>query len=154
MKRYLKYICVCAWAYLAFSCRQDAPLDTGADEMVMTYSVGMPMVDGSRVAVDGSKVDDLTVEVFEKDNEEWKSVFRKTDTEKKDGHFTVEVPVMKGRSYKVIFWAQKKDVTAYRTNDLSRISVDYTNYNSGFDAMEDLDAFYFVDEVNDLNSSS
>jgi len=155
MRRYLKYICVCVWTCLAVSCQQDAPLGTDADEMVMTYSVEMPTRDASRVAVDGTKVNILVVEAFEKDGETWRSTYREANIAKnEDGKFSIDVPMMKGRSYKVVFWAQNDEVTAYNTEDLSHIQVNYENYSSGFAAVESLDAFYFVDTVEDLNSTS
>lgn len=155
MKRYLKYICVCVWTCLVVSCQQDAPLGTDADEMVMTYSVKMPTRDASRVAVDGTKVNTLIVEAFEQDGEIWRSAYRRANiTKNADGKFSIDVPMMKGRSYKVVFWAQNDEVTAYNTEDLSHIQVNYENYSSGFEAVENLDAFYFVDTVLDLKSSS
>lgn len=155
MRRYLKYICVCVWTCLAVSCQQDAPLGTDADEMVMTYSVEMPTMDASRVAVDGTKVNTLIVEAFEQDGETWRSAYREANiTRDTDGKFSIDVPMMKGRSYKVVFWAQNDEVTAYNTEDLSHIQVNYENYSSGFAAVENLDAFYFVDTVEDLNSTS
>ena len=152
MKRYALYI-VGLLSMLAVSCQQDEPLGTNEKGM-LSYSVQMPARDASRVAVDGSKINSLIVEVFEQEGESWKSAWRKKGITVTDGKATIDVPLLKNRSYKVVFWAQNKDVNAYGTDDLSHISVDYTDYCTGFENVENLDAFYQVDTVDDLVSGS
>lgn len=120
---------------------------------MLCYSVRMPARDASRVAVDGSKVNTLVVEVFEQEGTSWRSAWREEDIEMKDGKADVNVPLLKQRSYKVVFWAQNKDVTAYGTDDLSHISVDYASHGGDPGSVEKLDAFYQVDTVDGLVSS-
>ncbi len=153
MRRYLKYICVCILTMLAVSCQQDEPLDLNGKVMV-SYSVRMPARDASRVAIDGSKVNTLIVEVFEKEGETWRSAYRNAGISVSGGSADVNIPLLKHRPYRVVFWAQNNNVTAYDTDDLSHISLDYTHYSNGFESVENLDAFYYVDKVDGLEATS
>lgn len=153
MRRYLKYISVCILTMLAVSCQQDEPLDLN-EKVMVSYSVRMPARDASRVAIDGSKVNTLIVEVFEKEGETWRSAYRSAGISVSGGSADVTIPLLKHRPYRVVFWAQNNNVTAYDTDDLSHISLDYTHYSNGFESVENLDAFYYVDEVKGLESTS
>ena len=153
MKRYLRYISVCILTMLAVSCQQDEPLDLN-EKVMVSYSVRMPARDASRVAIDGSKVNTLIVEVFEKEGETWRSAYRSAGISVSGGSADVTIPLLKHRPYRVVFWAQNNNVTAYDTDDLSHISLDYTHYSNGFESVENLDAFYYVDEVDGLEATS
>lgn len=55
----------------------------------------------------------------------------------------ITLSLIKGYSYKILFWVENKENTAYTLTDNGNITVNYTDYvNGGFAKMEEMDAFY------------
>ncbi len=86
---------------------------------------------------DGSKINELVVGVYSGEN----LIFTQEmqwDIAQSDG---VNLTLIEGRTYNILFWAQCSGNSAYEVTD-NGITVDYTTYlNGGFAKMEELDAF-------------
>ena len=88
---------------------------------------------------DGSKINKLVVGVYSDSGE--KLIFTQEmewNVAKEDD---VNLTLIEGRKYKILFWAQCSGNSAYKVTD-NGITVNYTDYlNGGFANMEELDAF-------------
>ena len=86
---------------------------------------------------DGSKINELVVGVYSGEN----LIFTQEmqwDIAQSDG---VNLTLIEGRTYNILFWAQCSGNSAYEVTD-NGITVDYATYlNGGFAKMEELDAF-------------
>lgn len=101
----------------------------------------------TRAIGDASSIDRLQVVVYEGSvtlsktfsfSEQWYNVERNGIT----------LTLIEGRSYKILFWADDEDNSAYTLTDEGKVSVNYTDYvNGGFSNMEEMDAFYGVSEI-------
>lgn len=145
MKPY-KYIVsiILAFVILSFSaCSNDDLILSGeGKEVPVTFRPTLNNGSNSRAIGDAIGIDRLQVVVYEdletlskkfSLSEEWAVV-------KQDG---ITLTLVEGHSYKIIFWADDKDNTAYTLTDNGEITVDYTDYvNGGFAKMEEMDAFY------------
>ena len=98
---------------------------------------------------DGSQVDQLLVHVYEEgaDQPEEKT-YNITDCQVQE---EVKIPFYYGKKYKVYFWAYKSGNDSPYTispNGLKGgVSVNYPANELGYDALESLDAFYAVSDV-------
>lgn len=107
----------------------------------------------SRAISDGSCVDKLMVAVYEGDASV--ESYRTVSTLSEVLNNGVELRLLSGRSYKVLFWAYDDDNTAYSVSDNGLITADYTGYlDGGFAKMEQLDAFYAVSQVSVSGNSA
>ncbi len=99
----------------------------------------------SKAIGDAGKVDQLRAVVYKEiadglslENtvtESWSKV-------QKDG---VSFKLKDDETYKIVFWAEDKDNTAYSFGNDGTVSADYTDYlNGGFAKMEELDAFCYT----------
>jgi hypothetical protein len=103
------------------------------------------VVPASKAIGDAGKVDQLRAVVYKEiadglslENtvtESWSKV-------QKDG---VSFKLKDDETYKIVFWAEDKDNTAYSFGNDGTVSADYTDYlNGGFAKMEELDAFCYT----------
>lgn len=99
----------------------------------------------SKAIGDAGKVDQLRAVVYKATadglslentvTESWSKV-------QKDG---VSFKLKDDETYKIVFWAEDKDNTAYSFGNDGTVSADYTDYlNGGFAKMEELDAFCYT----------
>lgn len=101
----------------------------------------------TRAIGDASGIDRLQVVVYEGSQtlsktlsitENWEDVEREGIT----------LTLIEGRSYKILFWADNENNSAYELTDEGKVSVNYDDYVSGgFSKMEEMDAFYGISEV-------
>ena len=126
---------------LAASCAQDEGMkaDNKGNEATISLSIQLPDQGPlSRAYGEAEKIDHLVYQVFQLDNdgEIVSSIFHL----EKDANFnpeeTVILSLLKGKSYKIAFWAQKKGTGYYNTDDLRAVKVNYTaaNNDDGQDA--------------------
>lgn len=130
----------------------DQPTGDG-EAATVTFRAKLDTGMESRAISDGSCVDKLMVAVYEGDAsvESYRTVSTLSDVLSNG----VELRLLSGRSYKVLFWAYDDDNTAYSVSDNGLITVDYTGYlDGGFAKMEQLDAFYAVSQVSVSGNSA
>lgn len=134
---------ILVFAVLSFSaCSNDDYLQqTMGENVSVTFRPTLNGELNTRSIGDATSIDRLTVAVYEGSqtlskkfsfSEDWDIVQRNGIT----------LTLIEGHSYKILFWAEDEDNSAYSLTDDGRISVDYNTYiNGGFAKMEELDAF-------------
>lgn len=151
MKKYFYSALAAAAMLLAtVSCSQEENFVEPTGQMT-SFSVQLTGAPKSltRDAGDGKTVDKLYYAVYQDGTKVFPangngSVGINTDLTAK-----VEMPLLKGEEYDIIFWAQKEGVGVYNISDLTSITVDYTNALSN---QESYDAFY--NALNDFKADN
>lgn len=141
MKNTLYILLLLLCPILFVQCQKDETVGAG-EEVDITFTARISDVQFSTKAMgDGSKVDKLSVGLFDKQGE---LVWREDDIQiSVSGPATVKVPMFKGREYDVVFWAQSSACTSYNTDDLKAISITYGNDDiDDYATIEQLDAFH------------
>lgn len=116
-------------ALLATSCSNDE-LDAvqSGNEAQVTFSLGVEGGIGvkTRAISDGTGADKLVYAVFDEDGNRISSI---TKVERTNVTFpaTETLTLAKGQTYKVAFWAQDADCSAYTLDDNMNVTVDYAN---------------------------
>lgn len=98
---------------------------------------------------DGSQVDQLLVHVYEEGSDQFEE--KTYDIKSCQVQQEVKIPFFYGKKYKVYFWAYKSvNDSPYTVSNIGLkggVSVNYPDDELGFDALESLDAFYAVSDV-------
>lgn len=126
-----------------------------SDVATVTFLTTLDKAIQTRTISDGSNVDKLLVNVYEVDdmdnNVEGSKrvrIFSREYDLSNVLHTGVDLRLLSGHHYEVLFWAYDGDNTAYSVEADGTIKADYSNYyNRGFAGMEQLDAFYAVSSV-------
>ena len=112
----------------------------------VSFSVQADAVVGTRAISDGTGADELIYRVFDKEGHVISaSLAKKTETGLTDlltGH-KVTLYLAKGQTYKVAFWAQDANCTAYTVDDNMGVTVNYAGVNND----ETRDAFFKTVDV-------
>lgn len=120
------------------------------EEVVMTFKPRFEDFESVTKAIgDGSQVDQLLVHVYEEgsDKPEEKTYGISSCQVQQE----VKIPFFYGKKYKVYFWAYKSgNDSPYTVSNIGLkggVSVNYPDGELGFNALESLDAFYAVSDV-------
>lgn len=129
------------------SCTHEEYYDVQDSDMAqITFSLGVENAIGSKAISDGSGAKQLVYAVYNS-NGELISTLNGADN---NGQFVnnnafdanlqanVNINLAKGQTYSVAFWAQDPNCTAYDTQDLTAVTIDY----NGIDNDESRDAFF------------
>lgn len=150
MKLY-QYIRSLILAFVALSLsacfNDDYLLQTEGENVSITFRPTLGGELGTRAIGDAAGIDRLTVAVYEGSQSLSKkfSVSEDWNTAKTNG---IELTLIEGRSYKILFWAENGGNSAYKITDDGRITVDYDNYiEGGFAKMEEMDAFFGTSSI-------
>lgn len=123
------------------SCSNDMePVVADGSEVAANFTLNLGDAVDSRTISDGEKADQLTFYVYENGKEI--QALRQT-VAVTDKHATVTTKLVKGHTYKFVFWAQNSDCAAYtisNTNDGNFLAVSYGSACND----ENRDAFYTV----------
>ena len=150
MKLY-QYIRSLILAFVALSLsacfNDDYLLQTEGENVSITFRPTLGGELGTRAIGDATGIDRLTVAVYEGSqslskkfsfSEDWKIVQRNG----------IELTLIEGRSYKILFWAENGGNSAYTITDDGRITVNYDDYTNGdFAKMEEMDAFFGTSSI-------
>ena len=102
-------------------------------------------VPATKAIGDAGKVDQLRAVVYKETAEGLSLESTVTESWAKVQKNGVSVKLENGKTYKLLFWAEDKDNTAYSFGNDGTVSADYTDYlNGGFAKMEELDAFCYT----------
>ena len=136
MKKYFYSLFATATMLLVTtSCSQEEDFVQQSSSEMTTFSVSMNGLAGSRALVgDGTTATKLYYEVYRGDE----CIIDKNQAI--NTTTTVEMNLLKGETYDIIFWAQAANGAIYQIDDLRNITIDY---NAGQSAnKEEYDAFY------------
>lgn len=151
-----RHIILVLTALILASCAVDEFWD-GSDyaegeEVVMTFRPKFEDFEAVTKAIgDGSQVDQLLVHIYEEGSDQFEE--KTYDITSCQVQQEVKIPFFYGKKYKVYFWAYKSGNDSPYTLLNSNIglkggvSVDYPANELGYDALESLDAFYAVSDV-------
>lgn len=149
MFKNLIYGLLAAVMLLATSCIYD-DIDTPemAEEVHVSFALGLEGTLATRAISDGTGADKLVYAVYKVDEQDTyqkviSSVVENIESFVENG-YTLPIPLAKGQSYFAAFWAQNGDCTAYVTDDLTNVQV---NYDSASNNDETRDAFCARTEV-------
>lgn len=142
-----RYLLVAVLPLLA-GCSEDVfePAAGDGSSVAVTFRASIDTGIQSRAISDGTSADRLLVAVYEG---ETPVKTYSNDYDLKNALTSgIELRLLSGHSYKVLFYAYDGDNTAYTVSDQGVITADYTDYLAGgFAKMEQLDAFYAVSEI-------
>ncbi len=116
-----------------------------SDEATVNFSLGVEGVAQTRAISDGKGADYLVYAVYDE-----KGLLMPDISQSENGLFkkeaafnelkeTVSLTLAKGQTYTVVFWAQNKACTAYNTDNLTNVTIDYTAASNNDDTR---DAFF------------
>lgn len=132
---------------LATSCSNDESASLSSNEAQVTFSIGLDGGLGTRAISDGTSADKLVYAVYDANN----VLLDKISGADENGQFVddaafdnaltdnVSITLAKGQTYTIVFWAQDGDCAAYNTEDLTKVTVDYSAIDNNDEAQ---DAFY------------
>ncbi len=120
-----------------------------ADEATVSFTIGLEGGVQTRAISDGSTANLLVYDLFNEDGTPVAS-FERVATET-SFPTTVTLSLAKGQTYRVAFWAQNKDCTAYGTDDLTAVTV---SYESAVNNDETRDAFFAATEAFTVTGST
>lgn len=135
MKKILSFFALAALLLTASCSKQESPV-LGEDQVII--SLGLEGVSATRAISDGSKVNQLVYEVYDK-NGALLGTMDKTTEGPVTFPYSLSLPLAKGQDYTILFWAQNSGCEAYNTDDLRSVTVDYTGATNND---ETRDAFY------------
>lgn len=133
------------------SCSQEEDFRQSSNEMT-TFNLLLESASQSRAAGEADEINTLYYEVYQDDikvldnnpTDDEKSNNDYIDsgsyTQKADGSFRVELPLLKGEKYFIVFWAQSSEADIYDPKNLKDIKV---NYEEATANNEHYDAFFY-----------
>lgn len=143
MKTY-KYITALILTLALFACSNDVSLLSEDGEQVsMTFHPQLAGDLHTRAFGDVLNIDQLRVFVFE-GQERLSKIFTYTEDWETAQQYGITLNLVKGRSYRLLFWAEVAGNDVYHITQDGKVSVDYTDeyIKGGFAKMEKMDAFY------------
>lgn len=140
---------ILALAILSLSAcsNDDYLLQTEGESVSITFRPTLGSELSTRAIGDATGIDRLTVAVYEGTQTLSKKFSFSEDWEivKRNG---IALTLIEGHSYKILFWAENSENSAYTITDNGRIIVDYDDYiNGGFAKMEEMDAFLGISSI-------
>lgn len=118
-------------------------------EVAVQFSVNLQGAKVSRAISDGTGATQLMYAVFEKVSEtELKQVSDKKVVNDNSGQLIgdgmpVNIALLNGRTYQVVFWAQNANCGAYTVGDDMKVTVNYEGINND----ESRDAFFATEQI-------
>ncbi len=140
MKKFLFFGAMVALLLGTAACSSDIEPAMGG-EVPVSFAIDLGDNIDSRTISDGTGANTLKFAVFE--NGEEITALAQNNVPVADKKATVTTKLVKGHTYKFVFWAQNSACTAYNTTNMAAIKVDYSEVNCND---ETRDAFYKMDE--------
>ena len=154
-KFYLPLFAAASMMFAVTSCSQEEDFGVSSSDMT-TFSVSLNGPIQSR-AGEGSIVNKLYYAVYQGEGEERVHVYPKDNENNpingavslQNLSAEVPLPILKGETYDIIFWAQNDQNGIYDISNLTSIGV---NYNATLSNKEEYDAFY--NALNDFKADN
>ena len=137
---FLSMVAACSMM-LTTACSSDDDFGaTNGDTAKVSFNLQADAALSTRAISDGTGADMLVYRVFDKDGNIISGQAKITESglaDLKTGH-NVTLNLAKGQTYKVAFWAQDADCSAYTVNNDMSVDINYDGYNND----ETRDAFF------------
>ena len=145
ISRHIQYMLLALIATIAVGCSEDDIIaNIHGDSVDVTFHPSLDAEPQSRAIGKAERIDEILVGVYE--NGTFRFSLTESWTEAKNNGISIRL--VKGFTYNVMFWAQNSQNTAYSLSPDGNITINYDDYtNGGFSKMEELDAFFCVDQV-------
>lgn len=141
---FLSVVAACS-LMLTTACSDEDPTISSGDTAKVSFNLQAEAALSTRTISDGNGADMLVYRVFDKDGNIISGQAKKTEsglTDLKTGH-NITLNLAKGQTYKVAFWAQDADCSAYTVADNMSVKIDYNGFNND----ETRDAFCKTVEI-------
>lgn len=141
---FLSVVAACS-LMLTTACSDEDPTISSGDTAKVSFNLQAEAALSTRTISDGNGADMLVYRVFGKDGNIISGQAKKTEsglTDLKTGH-NITLNLAKGQTYKVAFWAQDADCSAYTVDDNMSVKIDYNGFNND----ETRDAFCKTVEI-------
>ena len=149
-KNLFKSLAFAAVAVIAGACAKEQVTSGDGETVEMTFNVDVPEATITTKGLsDAASVNELIFDAFRSlnDTESIKGFRQVVAVE--NGRATIQVKLIKGQNYRFVFWAQKANNGYYNTDNLSNITVDYSNALANDSS---LDAFFAKEEVTNVQN--
>lgn len=121
MRRIISFAAVLAMVFGAAACQKEVLTKKDGDSKV-TFSVAIPDEVSTRSFGDGATVDELRYQVYVGDQ-----VMYEGTEERKGENFVVELNLVTGMTYDLLFWAHVSGNEFYNVENLKDVKVNYTD---------------------------
>lgn len=146
----VKYILVAALAMLAAACAKEQVGSADGETVEMTFNVDVPETAITTKGLsDAAQVDELVFDAFRNQNDTEPIEGLRQVVAVENGRATIQVKLIKGQNYRFVFWAQKANNGYYNTDNLSNITVDYSQALANDSS---LDAFFAKEDVTNVQN--
>lgn len=146
----VKYILVAALAMLAAACAKEQVGSADGETVEMTFNVDVPETTITTKGLsDAASVNELVFDAFRTQNDTEPIEGLRQVVAVENGRATIQVKLIKGQNYRFVFWAQKANNGYYNTDNLSNITVDYSNALANDSS---LDAFFAKEDVTNVQN--
>ncbi len=112
---------------LATSCQNEEMNSVvgNGEEATVTFTIGLNNAVGTRAISDGTTVDQLVWEVYDKNGNTVEAISKSENAFNGTLNHTLELTLAKGQTYTFAFWAQKSGV--YNVDNLKEVGINYEN---------------------------
>lgn len=149
-KNLLKSITFAALALVAGACAKEQVASGDGETVEMTFNVDVPEATITTKGLsDAAQVDELVFDAFRNQNDTEPIEGLRQVVAVENGRATIQVKLIKGQNYRFVFWAQKANNGYYNTDNLSNITVDYSQALANDSS---LDAFFAKEDVTNVQN--
>ncbi|MGN0230269.1 MAG: DUF6562 domain-containing protein [Muribaculaceae bacterium] len=141
---FLSMVAACSMM-LTTACSDDDPTISSGNTAKVSFNLQADAALSTRAISDGTGADMLVYRVFDKNGNIISGQAKMTESglaDLKTGH-NVTLNLAKGQTYKVAFWAQDADCSAYTVGEDMSVAINYDGYNND----ETRDAFFKTVEI-------
>lgn len=149
-KNLFKTFAIAAMAVLAGACAKEQVASGDGETVEMTFNVDVPETAITTKGLsDAAQVDELVFDAFRNQNDTEPIEGLRQVVAVENGRATIQVKLVKGQNYRFVFWAQKANNGYYNTDNLSNITVDYSQALANDSS---LDAFFAKEDVTNVQN--
>ena len=136
------FFAMCA---IMMACTSEQGPDGSAERVEVSFNLDVDNLHSTRAISDGTGATQLMYGIFNEAGELIisKSVKNNITALLTDAGYTMSVSLVKGQSYKAVFWAQNPECDAYTVSEDMKVTVNYEGVNND----ELRDAFYGATEI-------
>ena len=152
MKKYYYSMLAATMMLAATSCSQEEDFAQSSSNEMATFEVSLEGAAQSRTAGDGMTATKLYYEVYQGGKKVLDNFGKGKNSEivtLKSGKETIEMPLLRGEKYDIMFWAQA-DGSIYSPEDLQNIAVAYAGATANNEAY---DAFFYGEKNFEPNNN-
>lgn len=152
MNKFYYFAASAALLSLASCSQEDMPVNYGNGDGNCKFTVCIPTSMGSRAFTDGTTAKNLEIAVFDAKNGDAHIATLETKDFQGKNQLDVDLNLASGHSYKIAFFAHKKEGSAYEfVPEEGKIKVDYSKMAEDYNE-DNYDCFYYLFETGTIES--